>query len=260
MSLGLQGISHRFGDFKLGELSIEVGAGRYCVLLGPSGSGKSLLLKCAAGLIRPARGRVWMEGEDVSQVEPESRRVGYVFQDSSLFPHLNVRANVAYGLVAQKMKAEAREARLNELGPGLGIDKLWLRRPASLSGGEAQRVALARALAVRPRLLLLDEPMSQVDRAAREGLQEQLKRLHAELSLCVLHVTHDRDEARALGQDCVVMLGGQVIQSGPTNEVFEQPACAFVARFLGVGREGVTEVDCSEICLAGTGRCDRKEA
>ncbi|MBN2496480.1 MAG: ATP-binding cassette domain-containing protein [Deltaproteobacteria bacterium] len=262
MSIVLRGVQHDFGRFSLGPVDLEVEGGAYAVVLGPTGSGKSLLLKTVAGVLEPARGQVRLEGRDVTEVPAERRACGFVFQESSLFPHLTVPGNIAYGLrVAGTPRAETR-ARVDELVARLDLGRLIDRPVHALSGGEAQKVALARALARRPRILLLDEPLSQVDSFARAELQEVLARLHAELALTTLHVTHSFEEARALGDACAVMLGGRIVQRGSVDEVFARPACAFVARFLGCEAAGGRYPDppgCSQTCLAGTGRCDRPD-
>ncbi len=250
-------VRQRWGSFEL-RADLRVEAGQYMVILGPSGCGKSLLLGTIAGLYAPASGAVLLGGEDMTRQPPEARGVGFVFQKSSLFPHLSVAQNMAFGLRARGAGRAERSRRVDALAQMLGVEGLLDRPVTALSGGEAQRVALARALAPRPKVLLLDEPLSLVDHNARLELQEVLRRVHRELDLTVLHVTHNRDEARALGDRCAVMLGGRVIQAGPMDEVLRRPVCRFVARFLGLEPGAVPrEPACSEVCLQGTGRCDR---
>ncbi len=253
----LDRVRGRFGDFTL-EVSLEVPRGAYTVILGPSGCGKSLLLGTVAGLYPPDGGRVLLDGQDLTAAPPERRGVGFVFQKSSLFPHLSVRHNVAFALAVRGRPRAEREARVDELCGALGLRPLLDRPVRALSGGEAQRVAVARALAWRPRVLLLDEPLSLVDHNARLQLQAELRQLQADLGLTTLHVTHSREEARALGQRCAVMLGGRIVQAGELSEIFEAPRCLFVARFLGL-RQGPPPPGpgCDEACLAGTGRCTR---
>ena len=233
------------GGFRVGPVDLRAGDGRYVVLLGPSGAGKSLVLEAAAGVRRAAAGRVRLAGADVTGLTPERRRVGLVFQDGLLFPHLTVAANIAYGMrgagaVAREAQGVgeghprlAREAEVHRLAGTVGVTALLGRRPATLSGGERQRVALARALAAGPRALLLDEPLSAVDPEAREALQEVLRRICRERRLPVLHVTHDRDEAFALADECVVLIDGRVHQAGEPLDVLRRPVDAAVARFLG---------------------------
>lgn len=234
MSLAVDGLRRRFGDFALAGVTLSVPAGAYGILLGPSGSGKSLLLRTVAGLHAPEDGTVAVGGRDVTRVPPERRGVGLVFQRSALFPHHDVRGNIAYGLRVRGLPAAERRARVEEMVRLLGLEEIASRPVATLSGGEGQRVAIARSLAVRPALLLLDEPLGLVDAGGRRELREVLRRVHRALGLTTLHVTHDRDEALALGDVCAVMLRGAVVQSGPPAEVFARPASADVARFLGV--------------------------
>lgn len=234
MSLLLTGLEKRLGDFALSGVSLSIGAGEYGVLLGPSGSGKSVLLSLVAGLAVPDAGTIAIAGRDVTALAPELRAVGLVFQRPSLFPHLDVRENLAYGLAVRGVPKPERAKRVDELVARLGLAEIAKRPVATLSGGEGQRVAIARALAPRPALLLLDEPLSLLDHNARLELQAELKRLHGELALTTLHVTHSREEARALGDRCAVLLHGSLAQAGPTEEVFARPASPDVAKFLGV--------------------------
>ena len=237
----LRGLTAEAGGFSAGPVDLEVDDGRYVVLLGPSGAGKSLVLEAVAGVRPAAAGAVLFGDADVTGLPPERRRVGLVFQDGLLFPHLTVAANIAYGMRAARGAGgdeapagrAARDAEVARLADAVGASSLLGRRPATLSGGERQRVALARALAARPRALLLDEPLSAVDPEAREALQDVLRRVCRERRLPVLHVTHDRDEAFALADDCVVMIAGRVHQSGRPLDVLRRPADAAVARFLG---------------------------
>ncbi len=255
----LRRIHQRWGAFAL-EVDLSVPQGEYLVILGPSGCGKSLLLGTIAGLYMPASGEVLLGGEDVTGRAPERREVGFVFQKSSLFPHLDMARNIAFGLKMRGTPRAERRRRVDELVQTLGISDLMERPVTALSGGEAQKVCLARALAVRPSVLLLDEPLSLVDHNARIELQEVLRSLHEELQLTVLHVTHNREEARSLGRRCAVMLGGRIIQEGPLEEVLDQPSCLFVARFLGLeSGEVPRNAACSEVCLTGTGTCDQEE-
>jgi ABC-type Fe3+/spermidine/putrescine transport system ATPase subunit len=170
----------------------------------------------------------------MTQLPPERRGVGLVFQHSALFAHMTVRDNIAYGPRSLGLARAEREQRVDAMVRSLGITPLLQRPVATLSGGEAQKVAIARALAVRPRLLLLDEPLGPIDHNARVALQEELKRIHEAFGHTTLHVTHSREEARELGDHCAVLGDGQIRQAGPTAEVFGQPRSAFVAEFLGV--------------------------
>ncbi len=237
----LRGVRVDAGGFSVGPVDLEVGDGRYVVLLGPSGAGKSLVLEAVAGVRPASAGAVLIGGADVTGASPERRRVGLVFQDGLLFPHLTVAANIAYGMRAARGSGAGeapsgragRMAEVGRLADGVGATELLGRRPATLSGGERQRAALARALAARPRALLLDEPLSAVDPEAREAIHEVLRRVCRERRLPVLHVTHDRDEAFALADECAVVVAGRLHQSGRPIEVLRRPADATVARFLG---------------------------
>ncbi len=252
----LVGLERRFGEFSLGPLSLHAERGDYWVLLGPSGAGKSMLLHTLAGGFAPEAGTIELDGRDATVERPERRDVGLVFQQSALFPHLSVRENVAYGLRARAVPARERKRRIDEIVSRTGIETLLARPTATLSGGEAQKVAIARALAVRPRVLLLDEPLGPIDFDARLGLQEELARLHRELGLTTVHVTHSRDEARTLSDHCAVMLGGRVVQRGETGAVFARPRCSFVARFLGVAPDNVAGApDCGDGCVRTPGCC-----
>jgi ABC-type sugar transport system ATPase subunit len=258
--IAVQAIARRFGAFSL-SASLAAGDGEYLAVLGPSGSGKSLLLGTIAGLYAPDSGRVIVDGRDVTREAPERRGIGFVFQRASLFPHLSVAGNIEFGLRARGVARGVRRARLDELVASLGLGKILARPVAALSGGEAQRVAIARALAPRPRALLLDEPLSLVDHNARLELQQELKRIQRELGLTALHVTHNRDEARALGARCAIMLGGRIVQAGATEEVLAHPRCLFVARFLGLRDVELPPAPgCSEACLGGGGRCDAPDS
>lgn len=257
MSILLDGVEARFGAFRLCLPWFEAEAQHYTVLLGPSGCGKSLLLGLIAGLHEPLAGRVVLDGKDVTTSPPERRELGLVFQKPSLFPHLSVEENILFGPRVRGLSHAQRRERLAELLALLHLSPLLERPVTALSGGEAQRVALARALAIRPRVLLLDEPLSLVDHNARLELQTVLAQLQAELGLTTLHVTHNRDEARALGQRCAVMLGGRIVQQGAMQQVLETPRCPFVAHFLGLHMDPwPREPRCHETCLAGSGCCD----
>ncbi len=234
MRLEVQRLRRSFGDFALEDVSLRLGDGEYWVLLGPSGCGKSLLLQTLTGIYRPDAGLVLLGSRNAGLEEPERRNIGLVFQQAALFPHYSVVGNVEYGLRARGVPAGERKQRVDEMVERLRLAPLLSKSVATLSGGEAQRVAIARALAIRPSVLLLDEPLSLLDHNARLELQAELKRLHQELGLTTLHVTHSRDEARALADHCAVMLGGRLVQSGTAEELFEHPQSPFVASFLGL--------------------------
>lgn len=230
MRLELNDITVHAGSFRLGPLSLSVSEGEYLVVLGPSGAGKTMTLETIAGLRTVRGGRIMMDGRDIARSAPESRRIGFLFQDSLLFPHLSVRRNVAYG--ANRMPREGRETVVERLARAVGVEGLLDRMPRGLSGGERQRVALARALAANPVLLLLDEPMAALDPNSRHALRTTLLELHRELGTTTIHVTHSFSEALALGDRVAILIDGQVVQLGPTAQVFSHPASPVIAGFL----------------------------
>jgi molybdopterin-binding protein len=238
----LDRLSVRVGDFLLQDISFEVPSGGYGLLIGPSGSGKTTLLETVAGHVAPLGGRVHLHGEDVTGLAPERRGVGFVYQNYHLFPHLDVRDNIRYGLVRGPLPAAEQLERVRELAGLLGIEALLNRSIHGLSGGETQRVALARALAPRPSILLLDEPFAAVDPATRHMLRRELRAIHAHERVTTLQVTHDFDEALRLGDVVAVLAEGKIAQLGRPDEVFRFPNSAFVARFIGTGTVLLGEV------------------
>ncbi len=227
-------LSKAFGSVQAAhDVSLTVAAGETLALLGPSGCGKSTVLRMVAGLERPDAGRVDVGGRDVTALPPEARHTGLVFQDYALFPHLSVLDNVAYG---PRMRGAARaeaHGRAREALALVNLPDLAARKPGQLSGGQAQRVALARALATNSPLLLLDEPLSNLDERLRAELRSDLRDLFRRVGAGVLLVTHDQREALALAGQVTVMRAGQIVQSGAAREVFDRPATAWVAAFLG---------------------------
>jgi len=228
--LSISALTVEAGSFTLGPVSLDIPPDRVLVVLGPSGAGKTMLLEAIAGL-RPQRaGQISLAGTDITGRPPERRRIGLVFQDAALFPHLTVKENVQFGPRARRSASpDSCDGLLHQLG----IAHLADRTPRSLSGGERQRVALARALAIQPALLLLDEPLSALDQPAREDMRTLLQQLLAELEIPAAHVTHDRDEALSIGDDLAVIVGGQLRQNGPAAGVAAAPAGPDVARLLG---------------------------
>jgi thiamine transport system ATP-binding protein len=235
-ALVVEGVSVRFEGADrpaLDAVDLSVAAGDLVALLGPSGCGKTTLLRVVAGLVVPDRGRVVLDGDDLTGVPVHRRGVGLMFQDYALFPHRDVGGNVEFGLRMGAMGAAERRARVAEVLALVGLSG-WERRPVGpLSGGEQQRVALARALAPSPRLLLLDEPLGALDRGLRDRLVPELRELFRAVGVTVVHVTHDQSEALALADRVVVMDHGAVVQDAPPAEVWARPASALVARFLG---------------------------
>jgi putative spermidine/putrescine transport system ATP-binding protein len=222
------------GTQALGPVTLEVARGETVVLLGPSGCGKTTLLRIIAGLETPdPRGRVLFNKTDVTRVPIERRNVGMVFQSYALFPNMNVAENIGYGLKIRGVNGAERVARVAELVALTGIEGLEHRRIEQLSGGQRQRVALARAVAVRPSVLLLDEPLTALDAALRERLRSELNRLLRTLGITTIYVTHDQSEAMALGDRIVVMRKGAIAQIGTPRDIYFAPASRFVAEFVG---------------------------
>jgi molybdate/tungstate transport system ATP-binding protein len=224
----------RLLDFHLRNINLAVAENEFFMLMGPTGAGKTVLLEAIAGLIPVNSGRIFIEGRDVTELPSEKREVGLVYQDHALFPHLNVLENITYGLRFHRIPNEEGEKRLRRLTQLLNLDHLLRRLPLNLSGGEKQRVALARALIVRPRLLLLDEPLSALDPNFREEIRNALKRLHENSDTTFLMVTHDFGEALALADRGAVIDHGAIEQVGAVQEIFQRPCSCSVADFVGM--------------------------
>jgi sulfate transport system ATP-binding protein len=238
VNIRVENLSKRFGGFTaLEDVSLNVKSGELVALLGPSGSGKTTLLRVIAGLETPDTGTVWFGDEDATLRPPGERRVGFVFQHYALFKHMTVFENVAFGLRvrprASRPGKRELEARVHELLRLVQLDWAAARYPAQLSGGQRQRVALARALAVEPRVLLLDEPFGALDAKVREELRRWLRRLHDEIGLTSVFVTHDQEEALEIASRVVVFNQGRIEQVGTPEEVYDHPATPFVYHFLG---------------------------
>ncbi|HEU4658349.1 MAG TPA: TOBE-like domain-containing protein [Capillimicrobium sp.] len=232
--IAARGITKRFGDFvALDDVSLEVPDGSLTALLGPSGSGKSTLLRIIAGLELPDSGSVEINGRETTHVPPQRREIGFVFQHYAAFKHMTVRDNVAFGLRIRKQpKARVRE-RVDELLGVVGLSGYADRYPSQLSGGQRQRMALARALAVEPQVLLLDEPFGALDANVRAELREWLRRLHDEVHVTTVLVTHDQEEAMSIADHIAVMDHGTIAQVGAPRELYDRPASSFVMGFLG---------------------------
>ena len=230
----VRGLSFRAGDFAVQGVDLDVPAGQYFVLLGPNGSGKTLLIMCLSGLLRARTGAIHIGGREVTRLEPRLRGVGYVPQDYGLFPHLNVARNVTFALVARGTPHREALRRVAPLVETLDLGRLMDHWPRTLSGGERQKVALARALATRPKALLLDEPTSALDGPTRTEVLAQLRRLQADLGVTTLHVCHNLQEARAVAQRAGVMIAGRLVQTGPIEDLVRDPATPDVARLLEV--------------------------
>jgi molybdenum ABC transporter ATP-binding protein len=219
------------GEFLLKDVNLRIGDNEYFIVLGPTGAGKTILLETIAGVHPLAGGEIWVDGEEVSKLPPERRGIGIVYQDQALFPHLSVRENIAFGLVCRHCVKQEVEGRVEKIAEVARVSGLLNRAPSTLSGGEKQRVALARALVIEPRMLLLDEPLSALDPEAREQMQEELRRVHREVQVAILHVTHDFEEAVALGEQVAVLSEGSVVQVGTAEDFLRRPSTEFVARF-----------------------------
>ena len=239
MSIEIVNVGKRFGSFvALDDVSLSIPTGQLTALLGPSGGGKSTLLRIIAGLEHADTGRVEIEGVDATDLPPQKRNVGFVFQHYAAFKHLSVRRNVAFGLeIRRRPKAEIRK-RVDELLQLVHLEQFADRLPAQLSGGQRQRMALARALAVEPTVLLLDEPFGALDAKVRKELRDWLRRLHDDVHVTTVFVTHDQEEALEVADKIVVINEGRIEQIGTPDELYDEPANDFVMRFLGP----VTEV------------------
>ena len=234
MSLSLHEITKRFGDVvALDNLSLDVRRGEFFTLLGPSGCGKSTTLKIIAGFYKPDRGKIYIDEELVNNVPPYERNLGYVFQNYALFPHMSVFENVAYGLKAKKLPRDEIRRRVKEALELVGLEGFEDRRPDQLSGGQQQRVALARAIVINPKILLLDEPLSNLDAKLRLYMRTELKKIQRELKITAIYVTHDQDEARTLSDRIAVMKSGKIEQVGSPHEIFYNPRTRYVADFVG---------------------------
>ncbi|MFN8163208.1 MAG: ABC transporter ATP-binding protein [Solirubrobacterales bacterium] len=234
-SVVLRNVTKRFdGLVAVDDLSLELGRGEFFTLLGPSGCGKTTTLRMIAGFERPSEGAIQIEGEDVATLPPHKRPTNTVFQSYALFPHLNVEANVAFGLKRKRIGKEEIAERVARELERVGLTAEAKRRPAQLSGGMQQRVALARALVNLPKVLLLDEPLGALDLKLRKGLQIELKRIQREVGITFVYVTHDQEEALTMSDRIAVMNRGRVEQIGVPEDVYERPATTFVAGFIGV--------------------------
>ncbi|NQT55606.1 MAG: sn-glycerol-3-phosphate ABC transporter ATP-binding protein UgpC [Desulfobacteraceae bacterium] len=233
-SLGLKRISKRFGDVvALSKVDLDINEGEFCVLLGPSGCGKSTLLQIVAGLTSQDEGSVLVDNKPVDHLSPRDRDVAMVFQNYALYPHMTVAQNLGFGLRMRGIHKDTIWKRITETASLLGIEDLLKRRPRELSGGQRQRVAMGRALVRRPKLFLLDEPLSNLDARLRINVRMELMRLHQQIQGTILYVTHDQVEAMTLGDKVIVMKEGRVHQIDPPETIYNRPADTFVATFIG---------------------------
>ena len=228
----VRNVSLSLGEFAVHDASLEVAEGEYFVLLGPTGAGKTVLLECVAGLHRPENGEILVDGKSVRGMPPEERGLGYLPQDYALFPHLDVAQNMAFGLRLRRRPQSEIDKRVGELAELLGVTHLLKRSTLTLSGGEQQRVALARAVAIEPKVLLLDEPLSALDEQTRENLCVELRRVHDELGTTTMHVSHNFEETLAVADRIGIISDGRMRQVGTVEDVFRRPDSEFVARFV----------------------------
>ncbi|MGI9824677.1 ABC transporter ATP-binding protein [Agromyces sp. Marseille-Q5079] len=264
--LRVEGVRAVYGDtVALHDVSLDIGDNEFFALLGPSGCGKTTLLRSIAGFETPAAGRIEVDGQDLLRMPPHKRPVNMMFQSYALFPHMSIEKNISYGLEAEGLgRAEIRR-RVDEVVEVVGLGQLAKRRPSQLSGGQRQRVALARAIVKRPRLLLLDEPLSALDRQVRASMQLELKRLQHEVGLTFVVVTHDQEEAMSMADRIAVLRDGRLEQLATPQELYANPASRFVASFIGSANlldgiatatgldvPGVGSLDVSHALAAGT--------
>ncbi|MEK7353321.1 MAG: ABC transporter ATP-binding protein [Chloroflexota bacterium] len=264
--LEIKDLCVQLGSFSLKNIDLDVRDGEYFVLLGPTGSGKTALFETIAGLNAVGSGQIWINGKDVTDLNLEQRRIGFAFQDYALFRHLSVRDNISFGLMWKDKKPGEIEKAVDKAIELLGLEGLLERRPWTLSGGESQKIALARAIAIKPDLLILDEPLSAVDAETKEDYEKELKQLHSRLKLTTIHVTHSFEEAIALGDRIAVIIGGQILQVGTPEQIFRQPQSERVARFLmtrnilagevsdGADGRGVFSIDGTALSVTTTRR------
>lgn len=230
----VEGLAKTYGAARaLDDVSLTFPDGGFFGLLGPSGSGKTTLLRAIAGFVRPDRGCVHIGDRDVTAIPVEDRQIGMVFQNYALFPNMTVAENVAFGLAVRGASRDEQAARVAEALDLVQLGAYAARKPSQLSGGQRQRVAMARAIAPRPRLLLLDEPLSALDKALRVDMQIELKRIQREVGITTIFVTHDQEEALSLSDSIGILKDGRLIRHGPPRDVYHSPGDAFTARFLG---------------------------
>lgn len=228
----IEKLCFRVGDFALRDISLQIARKEYFVLMGPPGSGKSVLIECMCGLRRIASGRIIIDGRDVTRLEPRERGIGYVPQSYGLFPHLSVTGNIGFGLRRRGIARRGIRRKIHDVAEILGIAHLLERSVGGLSGGEQQRVALARAIVVEPEVLFLDEPVSALDEATRRSVCSELKSLHDRLGMTIVHICHNREEALSVADRGAVLRDGDLQQVGSPHELLRKPRNEFVARFM----------------------------
>lgn len=252
----VENLCYKVSNFSLKEINLKIDKNEYFILLGPTGSGKTTLIKCISGLYKISRGSIYLNGRDVTKSDIEEKNIGYLPQDYSLFPHLDVYNNILFGLKIRNVSREERGKRLNHIAKILGIENLLTRSINNLSGGEMQRVALARALVVHPEVLLLDEPFSSIDPGLRTQLWFEIKNILKKLDITVVHITHNLDEASAIGDKIAVLINGKIEQIGKKEEVLQRPKTLEVALYQGIKNiyDGeISEIDNGKIKIKCSG-------
>ncbi|MGB9091003.1 MAG: ABC transporter ATP-binding protein [Pseudomonas farsensis] len=232
--VSLRGLNKHYGDFTaVDNLDLEIQDGEFLTFLGSSGSGKSTTLSMLAGFETPSSGEILVDGQSLVNVPPHKRDIGMVFQRYSLFPHLNVRDNIAFPLAIRKLSSAETKKRVEAMLKLVQLDQFAHRKPSQMSGGQQQRVAIARALVYEPRILLMDEPLGALDKKLREDLQDELRQLHRRLGITIVYVTHDQEEAMRLSQRIAIFSHGKIVGLGTGFDLYQNPPNAFVASFLG---------------------------
>jgi molybdate/tungstate transport system ATP-binding protein len=251
----IENLSNDWKEFKINNINLQVKDNEYFIILGPSGSGKTMLLELIAGMWPLDSGKIYMDNRDITTLPPEKRGIGFVYQNYMLFPHKTVFENIAFGLKVRKVRDEEIKTRVKEMMDLLKISHLADRLPRTLSGGEQQRTALARALIIYPKILLMDEPLSALDRKTRDELMQELKEIHRKFDVTLVHVTHNFDEALMLADRIAIMRNGEISQVGTSTEIFRHPADKFVADFVGAENiiEGTAKKDGERLTIINTG-------
>jgi len=251
----IENLSNDWKEFKIKNINLQFDDGKYFVILGPSGSGKTMLLELIAGIWLPDSGKIYMDDQDITMFPPEKRGLGFVYQNYMLFPHRTVFENIAFGLKVRGVGKAEIKTKVDEMMQLFNISNLADRYPRNISGGEQQRTALARALIIRPKVLLMDEPLSALDKKTRDQLIVEFKDMHKKFDVTIIHVTHNFDEALILADKIAIMRDGQISQVGTSTEIFRHPADRFVADFVGTENiiEGTAHKSDENVTVVDTG-------